>query len=98
MLDLFADFYGALYSTRRDFYSEAWLRKETKAVAAFTAQEVEDQLKKMAKNKAADNHGIVVEMLQLGGPRLFEVLAMLFSDLLSPEAIMPNHWRETRLK
>ena len=40
---------------------------ECEQVAAVTASEVRNNLKKMAKKKAKDHHGIVVEMLQQGG-------------------------------
>lgn len=52
----------------------------------------------MAKRKAGDQAGQVVEMLQRGGRRLHESLAELFNDLLDPVSEPPEYWKETRLK
>ena len=43
-------------------------------------------LKKMAKNKAGDDRGVVIEMLQLGGPMLMQSVANLFTAILKEEA------------
>eukprot|EP00973_Karenia_brevis_P071847 9984620-Karenia_brevis.AAC.1 len=50
----------------------------------------------MAKNKAGDDRGIVIEMIQRGGPVLFDKLASLFTDILQGDP--PEYWKQTKLK
>ena len=54
-------------------------------------------MKKMAKGEAGDAHGVVLEMLQHGGSKLWNAIAELFSDILDPNCIPPQQWRESRL-
>ena len=66
-------------------------------MAAVTASEVHSIRKKMAKRKAGDSNGIVVEMLRCGGEDLWEEIVCLFTDVLDPAASPPESWRTTRL-
>ncbi len=49
----------------------------------------------MAKGKAADKSGIVVEMLQAGGCKLAELMATTFSQLLLDELEPPDSWKQS---
>ena len=51
----------------------------------------------MSKNKAQDAGGVVAEMLQLGGHRLLEAVAALFTDILKPDSAPQEESRKTRL-
>jgi hypothetical protein len=51
----------------------------------------------MAKCKAGDEQGIVVEMLQKGGDHLMQVLVELFNDILDPASMPPEQWRLAKL-
>ena len=66
IVDVFADFYASLYACLevRHCGRRTWADGPCDPVAAFTVEEARDQLKKMARNKSADNSGLVVEMLQ----------------------------------
>eukprot|EP00973_Karenia_brevis_P028165 3880353-Karenia_brevis.AAC.1 len=46
----------------------------------------------MSKGKASDRSGIVVEMLQHGGPRLHEAIGQLFTELLQRSPPVPESW------
>ena len=96
--DVFADFYTDLYRSR-DAQASPLHRDhpESDAVPDVTAEEVGAILKKMAKRKAGDTSGLVVEMLQKGGSALWSLLAELFTDVLKPEAAPPEQWRKARL-
>lgn len=99
MVDIFGDFYAELYATRRDSYSDrGWANMVCERVRDVDADEIEELLWKMAKRKAGDQAGLVVEMLQRGGRRQHESLAELFNDLLDPASEPPEYWKETRLK
>ena len=47
----------------------------------------------MAKRKAPDGAGLVVEMLQQGGQELWMAIAETFSVLLRSEMLVPKDWR-----
>ena len=51
----------------------------------------------MAKGKAADTRGLVVEMLQQGNEELMEMLAGLFDNRLDLTSVPPDGWRTTKL-
>ena len=65
-------------------------------VPRVEAEEVEKQLSKMARGKAADGAGIVAEMLKHGGPVLSALISDVFSDALDASREPPPFWRESR--
>jgi hypothetical protein len=67
-------------------------------VANVTASEVRKHLNKMSSRKAADNNGVVAELLKEGSDMLLEIVAAVFSDILSPTIDPPAYWKETRMK
>ena len=89
--DAFADFYANLYSSAQGPVGAIdAIRPQARPVARITAEEVEGQLKKMARGKAADRKGIVAEMLRFGGAGLLQVLADVFNDILVEEQMPPR--------
>ena len=96
--DVFASFYEELFASRRASYPDFAKNINCGKIPKVTAEEVKHQLQKMAKRKAGDARGIVIEMIQKGGKLLMEQLAELFSDILSQDKVPPNYWKETRLK
>ena len=54
-------------------------------------------LKRMKAGKACSEDGLVAEMLQAAPDHLLEMLALLFSDLLSGRGGMPEDWKTNRL-
>ena len=63
----------------------------------FTGKEVKTQLRFMAKGKAGDNAGLVVEMLQSSSDAFMEAMADMFNDILST-ATTPAAWKHSRVK
>eukprot|EP00973_Karenia_brevis_P086954 12058627-Karenia_brevis.AAC.1 len=68
MMDVFADFYGTLYSAKNceDIF-EHMDGEQYESIPPITTEEVKTQLDLMKKGKAADRSGMVVEMLQQAG-------------------------------
>ena len=56
------------------------------------------QLKKMAKKKSLDYHGVVAEMLQNARDGFLELIANIFGDILCRAAPPPESWKQARLK
>ena len=74
--DVFADFYQDLFAARSGgLEKKPWAEEDGKETEAMTSGEIRKQLKKMAKHKAADHKGLVVEMLQEGSNKLLELIA-----------------------
>ena len=100
VVEAFAEFYADLYSSRKnegsDMVANLWVGVQE--VPKVEVEEVEQQLKKMARRKAADGAGIVAEMLKDGGHTLYELLAEVFSDVLAARQDPPEYWKETRIK
>ena len=51
----------------------------------------------MAKGKAGDNAGLVMEMLQSSSDAFMEAMAGMFNDILST-ATTPAAWQHSRVK
>ena len=51
----------------------------------------------MAKKKAKDSAGLVVEMLQSGSRKLVQVMARLFNIILKGSGEPPDSWKKTLL-
>eukprot|EP00959_Pyramimonas_sp_CCMP1952_P005197 109261-Pyramimonas_sp.AAC.1 len=52
----------------------------------------------MSNGKSADARGVVAELLKEGSDKLLLAIAGLFSDILHPNAELPEYWRHSRLK
>jgi len=97
IVDVFADFYADLYACRTADTSFC-LPELEEEVVAISATEVKDQLKSMSNKKSPDSNGVVAELLKQGSDKLIENIATLFSDILNPAAVVPEYWKQTRLK
>ena len=73
-------------------------QEDREEVPTVTAEEVEAQLKKMAGGKAADQAGVVAELLKKGGRRLTKIMAEIFTALLREEVELPEYWRVAVVK
>ena len=100
---MFADFYEDLYATRNNSEEAESQDQHLKTltefpedVQRFSVKELKDQLAFMKKGKAADQGGLVVEMLQLASDDLLGSIAALFDEVLfSCEA--PCEWKKSRI-
>jgi hypothetical protein len=81
IVDVFADFYASLYARPEinHFGKRRWADGPCEPVAAFTVAEAMDQLRKMARNKSADDSGLVVEMLQEASEQLLQTTVEVFN-------------------
>eukprot|EP00973_Karenia_brevis_P013523 1836509-Karenia_brevis.AAC.1 len=62
---------------------------------AISVVEVTGELSKMAKRKAGDRAGIVVEMLQQSSLRVREIIAEMLTKVLKCEWPPPDNWRRS---
>jgi hypothetical protein len=67
-------------------------------VAAFTVEEARDQLKKMARNKSADDSGLVVEILQEASEQLLQTTVEVFNEIFQQDQKAPAAWRKSCIK
>jgi len=97
IMDTFAEFYEDLYTSKgpASNYDD---ETEVQAAEPFTADEVKEQLRKIAKKKASDSAGMVAELLQAGSSTLAQVIADLFNAVLKPIPEIPDVWRESCVK
>lgn len=98
--NVFADFYEDLYKRREHVQTIRANNTEHTAevVEPISVNELRERLKTMAKKKAADTKGVVVELLKAGSTKLLESMAAVFNDILDPGADVPSVWKETTLK
>ena len=67
-----------------------WLNQEYDCrTTPINKHELRKQLKTMANNKSADGRGIVAEILKDSSDKTLDLIAMLFNDVLEPEAEPP---------
>ena len=98
IVDVFADFYADLYSSRlvfNDIATTSTSESVLNVVPDITGEEVEVQLGKMKKNKAGDDAGLVAEMLQYGCHELRDILAQLFTRILNFGTEPPESWKQS---
>ena len=89
--------YADLYACRGQYPDTTSSTSRVGAIPRFTAEEVKTQLGLMAKGKAGDSAGLVVEMLQSGSEALNGALAALFTDILLAEC-SPSAWKHSRIR
>ena len=82
IVDIFADFYEKLYTSAEQAPDASWRRERCEQADPFTVEDMKVGLKKMAKNKASDSVGMVVEMLQDGSERLMMMVTKLFNSII----------------
>ena len=93
--NVFADFYEALYASA---HAEGTTTPANQgAVDKITGEEVAAQIKKVSKNKCADEAGIVPEIIAAGGGPLAEELAAIFDDIIQKKSHAPESWRTSKI-
>ena len=98
-MDIFSEFYGDLYGAQdHTAMGEAWSHVATGDCLLFSIKEARSQLHIMAKNKAADSGGLVIEMLQEGSDNLLQAVVDAFNDILKPVPQTPAAWAESRAR
>ena len=77
--EVFASFYEKLYTGRKIVKGPDTARTQ---LQPFTRKELTDALSRMSKGKAADDSGIVAEMLKQGNKTLLDAILNLFNDIV----------------
>ena len=92
--EVFASFYEKLYTGRKTVKGPDTARTQ---LQPFTRKELTDALSRMSKGKAADDSGIVAEMLKQGNKALLDAILNLFNDIVVGGQGIPSKWKMTRL-
>ena len=92
--EVFASFYEKLYTGRKIVKGPDTARTQ---LQPFTRKELPDALSRMSKGKAADDSGIVAEMLKQGNKTLLDAVLNLFNDIVVGGKGIPSKWKMTRL-
>jgi hypothetical protein len=99
ILNVFATFYEHLYMSKCvGGGSEHEHDCNLTEVEDITTDEIEKQIKQLRNDKAADQKGIIAEMMKQSGERFMEVVADLFNDIIQLRGGVPETWRKTRLR
>ena len=85
--EVFAAFFESLYNGDAGEFMYDSLCNDVNAV---TLAEIQFQLKRMKPRKAADDGGIVVELLSQGSDMLLQMVADIFTAVLNPQATIPE--------
>ena len=96
--EAFADFYEALYKESEDNVHDYKLDAEVAEVPPVQPAEVRAQLKNMKKGKAADEAGIVSELLCEASDELIETIADIFTSILKPGEALPPAWKFSSIR
>ena len=98
--NVFADFYEQLYAADvgAPWQIIAVSEGDVAAFRPFAASELRVQVKKMANGKAADQEGMVAELLKACDDKALELIADLFNSVMDPNKEIPGKWRRTSLK
>ena len=93
--EVFADFFESLYQGEsREFEWQGKMHK----VKEVTVDEIRRSLQKMKPRKAADDQGIIAELMAHGSDRLLETLASLFTSILKPDSVVPEYWKASSIR
>ena len=98
IVDVFADFYEKLYTSAEQAPDASWRRERCEQADPFTFEDMKVELENMAKNKASDSVGMVVDMLQDGSEGLMMMVTELFNSIIGPRPLAPAIWKESCVK
>ena len=92
--EVFASVYEKLYTGQKTVKGPDTARTQ---LQPFTQKELTEVPKKMSKEKAADDSGIVAEMLKQGNSAFLDAILNLFNDIVVGGKGIPSRWKKTRL-
>ena len=93
--DVFATFFESLYDgDGKEFHNHGGYDN----AIAVSPEEVRSQLKKMRGGKAADENGVVAELLSKGSDLLMTTIADVFTAVLNPQATIPEYWKSSSIR
>ena len=91
--EVFASFHEKLYTGQKTVKGPDTARTQ---LQPFTQKELTEALTKMSKGKAADDSGIVAEMLKQGNSALVDAILNLFNDIVVGGQGIPSRWKKAR--
>lgn len=95
--NVFADFYRELYENAHQVLDNAGIttRMDHNAIDIITKDEVADRVRRMKRDKGADDDGIFADIVMHGGEYIYEELASIFNDVLKQLAPVRNYWKSS---
>ena len=97
--DVFAEFFESPYKADgTDGQSHTFHCRSVELVRAVTREEVRSELNKMRPRKAADESGLVSELLRSGSDLLMDMVAQVFTAVLNPQAAIPDYWKASSIR
>ena len=96
--EAFADFYEALYKESADEVYDYKLKDKVAEAPPVQPEEIRVQLRKMKKGRAADDAGIVSELLDEASDELIQAIADIFSAILRPGEAIPAAWKSSSIR
>ena len=93
--EVFAVFYESLYFSEKEDAASGG--PESQATVSEVRASIDAALKKMSKNEACAEDGVVAEMLKDSGRVMLNTIGKLFCDLLNGKSNVPEAWCKTRL-
>ena len=96
MLNVCAEFYQELYSSRSNQVKENFLSPDQMDIPTITVEEIELAVKQMKKNKAPGLDEITSDIIKIGGEQIYTQLASLYNQILTERKI-PKEWKEAKV-
>ena len=94
--EVFASFYEKLYFHTIEQQNDP-AHRSLQANISVTTEEVQRACKKLQRNRACSDDGLVAEMLQTQCEPLLLAISNMFTDILNGLEDPPESWREARL-
>ena len=96
VLNVCAEFYQELYSSRSNQVKENFLSPDQMDIPTITVEEIELAVKQMKKNKAPGLDEITSDIIKIGGEQIYTQLASLYNQILTERKI-PKEWKEAKV-
>ena len=93
--NVFADFFEALYADTETVQPSDEVLAE---VPDVQIEELKEQLKHMKPRKAADDGGVVAELLKSSSVETLRIIAKLFTATMKPGAVIPESWKKSSIR
>ena len=95
--EVFAAFFESLYAgngSEHNYIHDG----DLEPVDDVSVEEIRTQLKKMKSRKAADEGGVVAELLFYSSDSLLRVVADIFTAVLKPHTTVPEYWKASSIR
>ena len=93
--NVFADFFESLYE---DVSFDRPAYPNLAEIPDVQVSELQEQLTRMKAKKAADDDGIVAELLKSSSEDMLRIIAKLFTAIMKPESEIPEYWKKSTIR